>query len=103
MPKLTAEVTAPIAPSQTCQARPLAARLTALGALLGMVGQVPQGWLTRPLAGQQTHITALGGNEPSDSNSVAIRTCESWDELVNAWKKAMKWYDGLDHTLSAMR
>lgn len=102
MPKLTAEVTAPIAPKPVCPQRPLALRLASLNHLLGaLLGPAPQAW-QRALAGQQTHISTLGGNEPSDSNSVAIRTCESYDELVNAWKKAMKWYDGLDHTLSAM-
>lgn len=28
--------------------------------------------------------------------------CESYEELVESWKRAMKWTEGLDHALSAM-
>jgi adenylate kinase family enzyme len=42
----------------------------------------------------------MGGTE--QSNSIALRTCEEYSELVGSWKKAMKWSEGLDSALIVM-
>jgi len=81
-------------------ARPLALRLTALGDLLGTLLQpCPAQWLGAN-TGLKNHATMVGGM--SESPSLTLRTCESYSELVRAWRKAMKWSEGLDTTLSVM-
>lgn len=49
---------------------------------------VPSEWLAVP------------GSRGKDE--IDCRPCESWTELVTAWRKALKWTDGLDCALSVM-
>lgn len=82
----------------TTQIRPLAARLTALQGLMGMVAPPPQTWLVGRAGGLKIQAAHEGGN----TSSLALRTCEDYSELVRAWRKAMKWSEGLDSALAVM-
>lgn len=87
--------------AQTCLQRPLAWRITQLGTLLNTyLSPVPAQWLAqaRPLAG---HTASLGG-VGHEGQSLALATCESFADLLKAWRRAMKWTEGLDSTLCAM-
>lgn len=58
--------------------------------LLSMIRPVPKEWLI-PREGRRAKPEPMG---PAG--------CSSWKELVNAWRKAMKWTEGLDRGLSIM-
>lgn len=71
----------------------LAARVTHLGGLLGQVGPVPEPWLT----GAATGPTGADG-----AASLDCLECTDYQTLIRAWRKAMKWTEGLDRALSIM-
>jgi len=85
---------------QTPRLRPLAARLTALGNLLALLQPPPTKWLTGATGGLTGYAATVGG--VSEAPSMRLRTCEEYSELIAAWRKAMKWSEGLDTTLSVM-
>lgn len=64
-------------------------RVRSLGAILERLTPIPAEWLS-----SSGHGTSGGGEE--------CLPCESWDDLILDWRKAMKWIDGLDHGLAAM-
>lgn len=57
---------------------------------------------------QSSPSTAANGKPPSkngqssSSLKMELLPCEKWDVLVNHWRKAMKWTEGLDRALSVM-
>jgi hypothetical protein len=67
-------------------------RLPYLQALLERVQVIPEAWVI----GRSPTTAKRGGVE------IEILPCESWTELVNQWRKAMKWTEGLDRALSVM-
>ena len=78
----------PKIPSETPSRRPLALRLRALERLLGLVCPVPEEW--------------LGGANRETTERAVLTPCDSYRALVMAWRKALKWTDGLDCSLSVM-
>lgn len=40
--------------------------------------------------------------EPSAISELQCRTCTQYSQLINAWRKALKWTDGLEHALVCM-
>jgi ribosomal protein L37AE/L43A len=70
----------------------LPARVESLAALLGKVGPVPADW--------------LAGRDDDDARSgkTGLRPlpCTDWPTLVNAWRNAMKWTEGLNSALACM-
>jgi len=80
MPKL------PTPTAQDMPAEALGQRLRALEKLLGMFVPVPESWLKQAPRG----------------SGMACASCSSYGELVNSWRKALKWTDGLDHALAVM-
>ena len=79
--------------SQTTSRRPMRARITALEELLALVKPVPVEWL-------KTASTGSGSNNPLEE--LKCKECNTYRGLITAWKKALKWTDGLDHGLSCM-
>lgn len=69
----------------------LGPRVKALDKILSKVTYVPDEWVKS----SPTH----SGTSKSKSNQIE---CTSYKELVNSWKKALKWTDGLDHALGCM-
>lgn len=88
--------------TQTAVLRPLQARLTAAKLLYGKIQAAPQAWLTaqaRATNGKGgTSTTQAGGN----GINLQLLECNSYKDLVNSWRKAMKWIEGLDCALSVM-
>lgn len=71
----------------------LGPRIKALDGILGKVTFVPDEWV-------KTAARASGGGAVK-SKSEELE-CTSYRDLVMAWRKAMKWTDGLDHALACM-
>lgn len=69
-----------------------AGRIAVLSQLLDKLTPVPDSWLPR------TASNANGTNH----NDIECLTCTDWNTLVQAWRKAMKWTEGLDRALSIM-
>lgn len=68
-------------------------RIKRLGQLLAKCRSVPEEWLGK----------ANGAiSEGIAPNVLACLPCNNYAALVNAWKKALKWTDGLDCALSVM-
>src|SRR6185369_14408512 len=67
-------------------------RLPLLRNLLGRVRPIPPEWV----AGRTKKASASGGLE------MECVPCDDWKELVTAWRKAMRWTEGLDRALSVM-
>lgn len=70
-------------------------RIAALAGLLERVKPIPADWV----AGRTKTAAKTGGTE------IETVPCSRWSDLVNAWRKAMKWPEpgkGLDHALAAM-
>lgn len=59
-------------------------RVPLLGELLDMVEPVPDEWFNHQAA------------------NVLLPPCDTWENLVGHWKKAMHWNEGLDHALPVM-
>ena len=91
----------PRLPDQTSNSRPLAARITALKRLLGLLYPVPKTWLVGAAKGLKIDHTTLGGTD-TEVETLKLRTCESYSDLVLSWRKALKWSTGLDNTLAVM-
>lgn len=72
---------------------PLASRITLLDALLDKIVEVPSEWL------KHEGVASKNGQGKDD---LKLLSCDSYKTLVNAWKKAMKWTEGLDYAFSAM-
>lgn len=69
----------------------LSERVEQLAKLSMMLTPVPSDWL-----GKQ----GAGGNSPAGSSNLI--ECQSYDEMIEVWKQAMVWTDGLDYALSCM-
>lgn len=66
-------------------------RVEALGGILGRVRAVPAEW--------------TGGSPSANGRGhtdLACAACSQWTTLVGAWRKAMKWTEGLDRALAVM-
>ena len=74
------------------QASDLAGRVKLLSGLFDRVVPIPDDWV-----GGRTGAAAATG-----STEMQLLPCQSWDTLIESWRKAMKWIDGLDHALAAM-
>lgn len=82
----------PIAPSDTLpesNLRTVAQRLFALKKLLDLLEPVPEEWVKTP------------ASRPSRPG-LALTPCCSYRELINSWRKALRWTEGLDHALATM-
>jgi hypothetical protein len=66
-------------------------RLENLDLLLKLVHPIPEDW-----AGRTKSASKDGGTQ------IELLKCESWNELVNQWRKSMQWTEGLDRCLSIM-
>jgi len=69
----------------------MAERVALLQELLSRVKPIPVEWVPG-----RTFNQGAGGTD------IACRPCKRWDELVNQWKKAMDWFEGMDRALSIM-
>lgn len=72
--------------------RPLGSRLTALEALLGQIGPLPSEWVI----GEENSKTVREGL------GLACVECKSYSAMIQTWRKALKWTEGLDCALSVM-
>lgn len=86
----------------------IAPRGRAVRELLGRVAQAPEAW---NLAPRNTAPEKKGGtsggkaSQPGKGGSVddlVLIPCTDYRTLIQAWRKAMKWTDGLDFGLSCM-
>lgn len=68
-------------------------RIEGMKRILGMLSPVPKEWL------EATHSN---GKPRTKGDGTSILKCESYAELIEAWRKALKWTDGLDCALSMM-
>jgi hypothetical protein len=66
-------------------------RANLLHALMGRVLPIPAEWSAKGVAG--------GG---AGESSLTPEVCESWDALIEDWKQAMVWSEGLDRVFSIM-
>lgn len=78
---------------------PLEARISALPGLLGRLRLVPAAWVPQAASGP---ARGLKTNTTNSGNSLPLLECTSFKVLVNAWRKAMRWTDGLEHALTVM-
>jgi len=69
---------------------PLAARIARFGELLTMVVPIPEEW--------KVQVAASGITE----GGMGCLPCACYHDLVTAWRKALRWTDGLDHALAVM-
>lgn len=69
------------------------ARLECSVALLNRVSRLPDGF-----AGNMSS----SGKKAGKRDELALLKCSEWGVLVNAWRKALKWIEGLDIALSTM-
>lgn len=67
-------------------------RIVLLDKHLAKLEPIPEDWIQ----GRSATAKKTGGTE------IELLTCESWDDLVNDWKKALLWIDGMDRALSCM-
>lgn len=61
--------------------------------------------LIKPIPIEWIDPQAKSGDKVTGKKKIVglrISACESWDTLVEHWKKALVWHDGLDKTLSVM-
>lgn len=65
-------------------------RLEGLAAVLNRLHPIPQEWVSK-----EAVATNSGG-------SIQCTPCTNWNTLINGWKRAMKWTDGLDHAFAFM-
>lgn len=78
---------------------PLERRLKNLQWIIERLQPVPDSWL-------EVKASGLGADELPQAvygpGDMQPRTCTSWRELVGAWRKALKWEDGLEGGLAFM-
>lgn len=67
-------------------------RVRNLQSLLRLIVPVPEEWLAQP-------AKSVSSGGPRLLNCAE---CSSYTELINAWRKALRWTDGLDRALSIM-
>lgn len=79
-------------PSLVSPVLDISSRLTRLHALLARLRPVPESW------GNGKARPRRGG----DSGEMTPLPCRSYRELIQAWRRAMRWTDGLDCALSVM-
>lgn len=72
---------------------PLGLRITRLGELLGKLGPIPAEWL------EDVNKASKAGTK---TKPLECLSCSSWTEVVGAWKRALKWTEGLDCALACM-
>ena len=72
-------------------------RLTALEGLLGRLSPVPQEWLSG-----RSRASTAGQLGQGGTTTLECLPCDSYSTMILAWRKALKWTDGLDHALAAM-
>lgn len=75
-------------------AGPAKERVKNVPLLLSRVSAIPQEWLVG--------VTRSSSNGKPATLEVECATCTDWRALTNAWRKAMKWTEGLDRALSVM-
>ena len=78
---------------KTSPLRGLAARIEGLQGLGPLWAPIPNAWLK---SGQNGHSNG------STQNKVEYTPCSTYRELINSWRKALKWTNGLDHALAVM-
>ena len=83
---------------QTALLEGLACRLRGLEGLLQKVAPVPKEWLRRHARASR----ARSSKTPVEGGGLEPTPCSSYQEVVAAWRKALKWTDGLDRALSCM-
>jgi len=76
--------------AKTAPRRGLADRVAAFARLHGLLVPVPDAWRKR------------GRTVVSENTGGRIAPCDSYRALVNAWRKALRWTEGLDHGLAVM-
>lgn len=74
---------------------PLAARLRRWETLKARITPVPEEWLSGPARASQTI-------QPDEGVGLDSTPCSSYKQLIQAWRKALKWTEGLDVALSVM-
>lgn len=67
-------------------------RIGLLEKLLAKIRPIPDEWVSQRTNSAKKH----GGLE------VDMLPCEKWSDLINAWRKALLWTDGLDRALACM-
>lgn len=75
----------------------LAGRLTAAEGLLRLLSPIPENWATAQKKGAAK--SSISGREVAEEG-LGCLPCTNYRQLVMAWRKAMKWTEGLDHGLS---
>lgn len=69
----------------------MSVRAGLLQGLLAKIKPVPDEW-----------IAGKGSGSKKGTTGMALTPCNSWKELVQSWRKSMKWTEGLDRALSVM-
>lgn len=67
-------------------------RVSLVKEFIGKLLPIPGDWV----GGRTVEAKVSGGTD------IDCKECSSWKELRNAWRKAMKWTEGLDRALSVM-
>jgi hypothetical protein len=70
-------------------------KLAQLQLLLDRVEEVPKEWWNTVKRGKVV-------TKEKEPNEIQCKECKTYKELTTAWRKAMKWIDGLDHALAVM-
>ncbi len=73
----------------------IAERITALDSLLKLMIVPPDDWFGKPGVGTDA-------DDEDEAPRIELLKCESWPILVNQWRKAMQWIEGLDRALSVI-
>jgi hypothetical protein len=71
----------------------LAARVQGLTDIINRTEPLPADWIVD---------VSAGGTTNRDEKVLELLPCSDYKTLVNSWRKAMRWIDGLDHALTAM-
>lgn len=79
----------------SCDLKGLGERITRLRELFGLITVFP---VEEILEGKNGHST--NGKPRSTGKELTPLKCQDYKTLVNAWRKAMKWTDGLDRGLT---
>ena len=74
----------------TSDPRPLTSRLTRVSDILDKIHQIPSEWIKTPTI------------RAKSKDVVDCLDCRDYHTLQTAWKKALRWTDGLDRALSVM-
>lgn len=67
-------------------------RIHFLGSLLSKIESVPNEWL----------VGGSAGGSKDGKPELSCMDCSSWADLVNHWRKAAEWTEGLDTTMSVL-